>query len=83
MISLKIWVAPGVLLLDMTGVFTQLMQFGLREGFKPPVPPKFQVMETTPSHRAPSLLHFKNVRRHSGVFRTPEKSGSPARCFTS
>ncbi|CAL1162802.1 unnamed protein product [Cladocopium goreaui] len=41
----------GVLLLDMTGVFTQLMQFGLREGFKPPVPPKFQVMETTPSHR--------------------------------
>ncbi|CAL1166685.1 unnamed protein product [Cladocopium goreaui] len=53
----------GVLLLDMTGVFTQLMQFGLREGFKPPVPPKFQVMETTPSHRAPSLLHFKNVRQ--------------------
>ncbi|CAL1156170.1 unnamed protein product [Cladocopium goreaui] len=53
----------SVLLLDMTGVFTQLMQFGLREGFKPPVPPKFQVMETTPSHRAPSLLHFKNVRQ--------------------
>ena len=77
MISLKIWVAPGVLLLDTTGVFTQLMQFGLREGFKPPVPPKSQVMETTQSHRAPFPLHFKNVRRHSGVFSHTRKKVVP------
>ena len=81
MISLKIWVAPGVLLLDTTGVFTQLMQFGLREGFKPPVPPKSQVMETTPSHRAPFPLHFKNVRRHSAFFRTPAKKWFPSKMF--
>ena len=66
MISWQIWVALGVLL---PGVFIQLMQFGLWEGFKPPELQKTQVMETIVL-RVHFLLRFKSARRHGRDFRT-------------